>query len=124
MQIAQVLGRHRRRRALEQRPRRGGLGESDDITKRRRPRELHGDAVKPQRNTAVRGRPALQSIEQESKSRSRRILIDPKQLKNTGLQIRTGDTNATAAELGAIVNDVVGLRPNALRRGVEELNVV
>src|SRR5262249_21605115 len=97
LEIAQILRLHERRRTLEQRPRRRGLGKRDDVTERRRTGEQHRDAVQTEGDATVRRCSRSQPLEEKAKPRLRGLLVDPEQLEHARLHSRITDTNTASA---------------------------
>ncbi len=115
VRVAQLIGRHRCRRALEQRARRSGLRERDHVAQRRRAGQHHRDAVHAERDAAVRRRAGAQPFEQEPEPRLRRGLVDAEQREHAALERRIGDSDASAAQFRAVEHHVVRLSAHASR---------
>ena len=102
-ELLQVRLGHRRRRALEERARRGRLGEGDHVAQRGRAGEQHRDAVESERDAAVRRCARAQRLEQEAEPQLRRGVVDAEQREDARLQRGIADADAAAAELEPVV---------------------
>src|SRR5688572_15111898 len=124
MEIAEVFGRNRRRRILEQCARRGGLRECDHVAQRPRARKHHRNAIEAERYAAVRRRACTERVEQKAESRLRHSVVYTEQTENPALQRRIVDANAASAQLSAVEHDVIGKSTNFLRLAVEKPEIL
>src|SRR6266576_4448008 len=124
MKCGEILGPRRRGRALEQRARRGRLGECDHVAHRGRADDQHHGTVEANREAAVRRGARGERGQQESKAGIDLGRRESQVPENGALYRRIGDTNRTGAQLVPVVDRVVVQRPARERLAVEFADIV
>ena len=78
---------------------------------------------RPERDAAVRRRAVLERLEEEAEPRLRLLVADAQPPEHPRLQRRVVDSDAAAADLAAVQHQVVGLRADRARIGLELVDV-
>ncbi len=92
-QLAQVLLRHFARSVAHQIRALRGLGERNHLANRRLARQDHHQSIQPQRNSAMRRRTVLQSLEQKSETLLRFLVAESQRAENFRLDVTSMNTN-------------------------------
>ncbi len=94
----------------------GSLREGDHLTDRRFSGQQHDEPVQPQGDPAVRRSAVLQGVKKEAKPRLSLLGRDVQQAEDLFLQRPLVDSDAPAAQLDAVEDEVMRLRPDAAGR--------
>ena len=84
------------------------------------PGQQRADAIEPERQAAVRRRAVFERLEKEPESVARFLVGHAEQAEDLGLRLAVVDTDAAAAQLPAVEDDVVGLGQHAPRVRLEQ----
>ncbi len=123
-QLTKLLQTHLRRGITHQINGLVRLGKGDDIADRVRLGENHDDTVEPEGNPPVWRRSKAEGLDEKAELSLRFIGTYAEHVENLALHVPTMDTNAAAGYLAAIQNQVVGLRLDALRTALEQMQVL
>src|SRR5690625_2659558 len=91
------------------------LRECDDIPETLCPRHQHNNSVEPHCDSTVRGCPVPEGIQQKSELLLRLAVSDPQEPEHALLCLLVMDPDRASADLIAVQNQVVRLRPDAGR---------
>ena len=95
------------------------LRESDVVADRLRAAEQRAQTVEPEGQAAVRRRAVLEGVHQETELLLRLLGREAQAREDRGLQLGIVDTDRTAADLGTVADEVVGVGAHAARVAFE-----
>ena len=83
-----------------------------DLAQRRHAQQQHAQPIHAEGKPRVRRRAKAESVQQKSEAFARFLLVKAQGAKHLLLDIRAVDAHAAAAQLHAVENHIIGLRPH------------